>query len=620
MEKKDVEDLIGRDFALKKLRNTFEKMIPGAYCVHRSFGIGQLKGYDREKTRLAVDFGGSDVKLMDPVFCVKKLEILPDDDMLIRFHRNPDEIRQKTKKSSVSLLVEFLEKFPDRRASLGDIEKTFGKIVEEKNFRRWWNVTKKLIVREPRLNLVEGNVTFLSLCDKPIPEEKQLMQQFESTRDVAKKTDIGGKFVALIKADHSLQNFGVQVVEKLSEMCASKTKKMGIADRFQACAVRDELAKLVGVNIDSLSPKLETMIAEYSNLAKVCDSLQPRYYAIFLELLTRVFPDEWDKLCLGILRNCNDKLTSECIYFLKDAGCEDLMAKTFLKWLKEKSLRAALLRWIVKNRHAKKFEGIFLTELMSPELLRAIFWAIDNEALAGSGKLKKIPLVELLCSDRTLIRDLLTNATEDVVGDLAQTLLINQGIDNLSKKSLLARFIAIYPGIQELILSASKAKLPQDASLKVSLASLESKKKEYEILVKEKIPANKKAIEIAREHGDFCENSEYKMARQDQETLLSRKSQLEEEIRLAQVVDFSSVDTSMVSIGSRVRLRHVTSGEITEYVILGAWDSDPVKNIISYKTSIAQALLGKKAKDTVETVGDDHAETWQIEAILSCDQ
>jgi transcription elongation GreA/GreB family factor len=293
----------------------------------------------------------------------------------------------------------------------------------------------------------------------------------------------------------------------------------------------------------------------------------------------------------------------------------DVLRKTLVKWLREKSLRAPLLQWIVKNRHAKKFEEVFSADLISHELLRAIFWAIDNEALLSAGKLKKIVLVELLNNDRMLIRDLLLNATDEIASDLAQMLLINQGIDNLSKKSLLARFIAVFPAVQEVILNVSKTKLPQDISLKVSLASLETKRREYNLLVKEKIPANKEAIEIAREHGDLSENSEYKMARQDQETLLSRKAQLEEELKSAHVIDFVNVDTSMVSIGSIVTVRSIDSGDTIEYTILGAWDSDPAKNVISYKTNVAQLLLGKKEKDVIQAISSNHEEKWQIESI-----
>jgi hypothetical protein len=382
---------------------------------------------------LIVLFGnGGEPRMMDPVFCTKKLEILSDGDMLVKFVKNPDDVRQRLKKSSVATLIEYLDGTASHRASLGDIERTFGQIVEEKNFKRWWNVTRKLIAKEPRLTLEEGNVTYLQLCGEPVSEEDQLMRQFEGNRNVIKKTSMAEKFVGLLKSNPAIGEYGVRMVEGLSTALASKTKKITAAEKFQACVIRNELAKLVGMNVDSLSPRLETLITEYPNLGKVCDGLQPSYYAPFLELMTRVFPDEWEKLCLGILKNCNDRLTNECIVYMKDNGGADLLRAALVKWLNEKSLRSALLQWIVKNRHAKKFEEVFSKELKSHELLRSIFWAIDNEALLGTGKARKIQLVELLCNDKTLIRDLLDDATDEIAADLTQTLLINQGIDTLS--------------------------------------------------------------------------------------------------------------------------------------------------------------------------------------------
>jgi transcription elongation GreA/GreB family factor len=64
-----------------------------------------------------------------------------------------------------------------------------------------------------------------------------------------------------------------------------------------------------------------------------------------------------------------------------------------------------------------------------------------------------------------------------------------------------------------------------------------------------------------------------------------------------------------------VTVRQVSSGEVAEFAILGAWDSDPARNVISYRTSMAQTLLGKKENDVVEIVADEHRETWKIESI-----
>jgi transcription elongation GreA/GreB family factor len=101
--------------------------------------------------------------------------------------------------------------------------------------------------------------------------------------------------------------------------------------------------------------------------------------------------------------------------------------------------------------------------------------------------------------------------------------------------------------------------------------------------------------------------------------LLSRKTQLENELKMAEVIDLSSVDVSMVSIGSVVTARKDGSSESSDFTILGAWDSDPARNIISYKTAMAQALLGKKVGDVVEIESGNTTETWKVESIRAYD-
>ena len=115
-----------------------------------------------------------------------------------------------------------------------------------------------------------------------------------------------------------------------------------------------------------------------------------------------------------------------------------------------------------------------------------------------------------------------------------------------------------------------------------------------------KIPENSRAIAAAREQGDLRENAGYKMAKQDQQLLIAQKSQLERDLARARITDFKDAGTDRISVGSVVELREGATGQSVRYTVLGLWDGDPEKHIISYKSPLGQALLSKKPGDHVK--------------------
>jgi transcription elongation GreA/GreB family factor len=304
-----------------------------------------------------------------------------------------------------------------------------------------------------------------------------------------------------------------------------------------------------------------------------------------------------------MLKTSQGKFTTECINFLVDNGHAEELAGVLKRWQTEQNLRAPVLLWIVKNRQSKKFAQL-LNDLITPRLFSAIFFAIDYEALQSAGA-RRIPLAEILSDDPDLISDLLATADPETARDLANTLLLNQGFEELTKKSLLARFIKIFPSIQSLVAGEGETKNEQ---FLVSRESYERKRQEYDLIVTKKIPENSRAIAAAREQGDLRENAGYKMAKQDQQLLMAQKSQLERDLGRVRITDFSDATADQVSVGSVVDLREGASGQIVRYTMLGLWDGDPANHVISYKTPLGLALLGKKIGEhvKVKTGGAEH--------------
>jgi transcription elongation GreA/GreB family factor len=157
--------------------------------------------------------------------------------------------------------------------------------------------------------------------------------------------------------------------------------------------------------------------------------------------------------------------------------------------------------------------------------------------------------------------------------------------------------VKVYPELETMIAGAETQE--KAAPLIVSWSSLEKRRAEFEEIVKVKIPANTKEIAIARSYGDLSENFEFKAAKQMQSVLMRRKAELEQMLHDARGTSFENPDTSRVSIGTIVTLRNAETKMEETYTILGAWDGDPDRHVISYQTAIGQALLGHEIGETI---------------------
>ena len=108
----------------------------------------------------------------------------------------------------------------------------------------------------------------------------------------------------------------------------------------------------------------------------------------------------------------------------------------------------------------------------------------------------------------------------------------------------------------------------------------------------------KKDIAEARSFGDLSENAEYDAARNEQAKVEARIKELEELIRNAKVIDENAVDTTVVSIGSTVKIKKA-DGDVVAYSIVGSNEADPENFRISDQSPIGKALIGSRAGNKV---------------------
>jgi len=123
-------------------------------------------------------------------------------------------------------------------------------------------------------------------------------------------------------------------------------------------------------------------------------------------------------------------------------------------------------------------------------------------------------------------------------------------------------------------------------------------KEELEYLKNVKRKEIAQRIADAKELGDLSENAEYSAAKEEQGLVEARINELENLLRGAVVIEKKV--KGIIQVGSKVEL--CSNGKKYIYTLVGAQETDPSKNKISYESPLGKSLLGKKEGDLVEVV------------------
>jgi transcription elongation factor GreA len=133
----------------------------------------------------------------------------------------------------------------------------------------------------------------------------------------------------------------------------------------------------------------------------------------------------------------------------------------------------------------------------------------------------------------------------------------------------------------------------------MTLTGKRNLERELKELREVKRPANVKAIEEARAHGDLSENAEYHPAKEEQALIAGRIDYVGDRISKAEVIDISKLSGDRVVFGAKVSFENLDSGEETTYRIVGDDESNIDEGTISVSSPIARALIRREVGDEV---------------------
>ena len=617
-----------------------------AFCLHQAWGIGVIRAYDEATKRLTVDFPEQNKKAhaMDAAFFLGKIEVINPNGVVAKAYGDTSkaEVANMVANDPASVVKALLAEYPTGECTSYALEANLDRVYfaslpagkdRATSFKAWWTKARAALRKDRAILVPERKGGLYALLEAPKDLGEDLFAQYESAPNFERKLvlleELAGSASAETRSAANAAN-----LEKVSADLAKEIKKLETArkrDNLPAILGgiwnRDKFFRSAVENVETVSPTASEIIAlcTESDLAFVALNIPHTTEKIrsLLDLVRAHHGDNWSERAFDLLRNRDiggtksgsAKLVSETIAYLCDQELAAAVSARFAQWLETRELRAPVIIWVIKNRDSKKYADI-VGRLINPSLLGAILSSIDTESLE-SNSTARIPLANELIKDKELIANILIpadgkKADSETIFDLTRTMMSSQGFDEMTKKALLSRLAKIEPHVQRLAKSKHSGSEAEEKELFVSKHSKEEKERELEDIVKVRLPAIKEAIQIAKEHGDLKENSEYKMARQDHDTLSGRRAELDGMLKKAKVTDFKEAKADDISIGSSIVLRRGSDQVEIAYDILGAWDGRPEENILSYISPLAKQFLNHKTGETFTTNINGKAESWTV--------
>jgi transcription elongation GreA/GreB family factor len=577
------------------------RLSESGYCVHRSWGFGQIKAVDTVFARFTIDFQNKPGHTMDLGFAAESLKPVGQDHILARKVSDLEGLRQMAAVHHVDLIRLVLESYGGK-TPLDTIQQLLVPDVIRDDWKKWWEVARREMKKDGHFLIPAKKSDPVVYQAQEVALQVRLLAEFRAAKGLKNKITV---VTEILKSYPDLTDGPAAAAEIVTALNAdiAMHQRTQPWTALEAIFMRDDLRAAASLAAPEGELNAQSIWGQDCRIGPVLEQTPAAKHKRTLQSFKDCNPALWHEALLTALNHMPAKMCTECASLLIQEGRLDALKQMLARLISQHQASSELLLWLARERTDS------YADILGPEVFRAMLSAMERDQF---NERKSNRLRDFILDDQDLLVELIGSADFEVIKDLTRTLQLSPSFDDMDKRSLLARIVKKYPAVQSLI---TGEQLRQDTALVVSWESLERRKNEYDELVQKKIPANSREIAIARSYGDLSENHEYKAAKEMQKLLMSRKAELESQLLRARGTDFSNPRTDVASIGTRVRCTDLNDQSGETFTILGAWDSDPEHGIISYMSPVAQALLNRKAGEETEFELHGVSHRHRIEAI-----
>jgi transcription elongation factor GreA-like protein/transcription elongation GreA/GreB family factor len=589
--------------SFQKAISSFEllcHMKKGAFVFHTGgWGVGEVMDFSLLQEHVVLEFEGIQA-LKDITFenAFKNLEPLPHDHFLSRRFGNPDLLETEGKKDPLRL-IHLLLKDLGKKTAQEIKEELCELVIPEEEWVKWWQAARAKLKKDTKVRSPKSSKEPFVLLEEEVPHDVQLIN--------ALKKDLSPDSLITTIYNH-LRDF--------PEITKNKELKEELKERLEKhLSVKEEAPHLTMARklqatflLQDLYPKeyvddAKNSVMELEHAEQVLNYIEVVALKKRMLIEMRKNREDWKQLFLQLLFVIPQNQLREYLFKeLQKADLSEGVLKAKIgELLHNVTLFPEAFFWYFQKLPGKESVP-YQTEEDQRQFLEALMVLlhfIDNKE--DYKDLSKKIYNYLVAKRYLVVRQIIENAS---LTYLKEFLLLASKCLCFSKQDL-----SILRSLAEVVHPALSTKSEEESVDEVIWTTADGFHKLQE-RIKEigtiEMLDNAKEIEEARSHGDLRENSEYKYALERRSRLQAELSTLSKQMNHARVITQADIRPGEVGPGMIVKLVN-SKGSQETYTLLGPWDADPDKKILSCQSKFAQAMSGRKKGEKFSFQGEEYA-------------
>jgi transcription elongation factor GreA len=594
----------------------FEKNIvfdKGNFAFHSTWKLGKI--FDMDSENIVINFSGKPDHKMSIQMALQSLTPIPKEHLYVLQYEDPEYVRTLFKEDFMQFF-DILIKSYGGRILLEDIKRELiPEYVLEKGWSKWWSKTRTKVKRDPHYGFSEKKKDLIFLRDKPVTFAEELLESFTKSESFSKKLDIALEFVHNIDKDE-----GHSVVQYFVDYFTEEMKGDSSTRQVLSYMILKDLTKFTDpakLRLDTLRQKVVDFIKGSQELSLLSMKISLYDYKKDLVNLIEESREDWPQVLSDLLFETPVRIHKYIFNCLIRAHAYNIINSFIDRVITGAKQYSEIFIWVVRNLFSKAWDYDWID--YSRERLAVTYFRFLNDLkkmeLEGN-RLKNMALDLLFDNNAAVLHNIVDLFDLAFLGKIYDLFTNVSYIEDSHRENFLTIIKSKYPDFQPVKIQPDEAWELDVEKLIVSQEGYEKMKAELDRLVTvELVNISKELTKVADVSADIRENVEYNALMEKQSILELSISKLDNEMKKAHILNLNDISLDSVNIGTMVILQNTRTGEVRDYTVLGPWDADFEKGVLSYRSPIAKSLLGSRAGDSVALDIEDGKHTYRIKEI-----